>query len=192
MTSQEHTTNDTHRERPLGHLAAAVARRTRRAVRAALADAGISHRDLRLLAAIDREPQTVDALTERRARREIGRRHRHGAQGHTGHHGRDSHAMHHDHGVHGHGDSARCAPGARDGHRHGRVSLEGRLAHLEERGLVATDASGILTLTEAGTALRHTARETLAAVKERYSAGVPDADLETTRRTLRTIAHNLA
>src|SRR5690554_3793326 len=51
-----------HRERPLGHLAAVVSHRTRAAIRSALADAGTSRRDLRLLSVLEREPQTAEAL----------------------------------------------------------------------------------------------------------------------------------
>ena len=89
MTTHNNT-HDTesfeHRERPIGFLAAAVSRRTRHAVRSALADAGVSHRDLRLLTIIDREPQTAQELAERRARRREERQlrceHSHAGRGH--------------------------------------------------------------------------------------------------------------
>ncbi|HRN30395.1 MAG TPA: hypothetical protein PK890_11945, partial [Terrimesophilobacter sp.] len=135
--------------------------------------------DLRLLAVLEREPQTAAALAERRIRRmeelkartagRVGRGHRMRHKGHKWSEGFSGEA------------------GARR-----RPTLEGKLADLEERGLIAKDANGTLSVTEQGAAVLAAGREALAALKERSTAGIPDADLETTRRTLRALAHNLA
>lgn len=185
MTTQDNTDNQNPRELSLGHLAAAVSHRTRAAIRAGLDEAGASRRDLRLLAVLEREPQTADALAERRTRRMEERKAR--FAGHDGHEhrGRRGHRMRRK--WHAASEGLAGKAGARR-----RPTLEGKLADLEDRGLIAKGADGVLSLTEQGAALRIAGREALAALKERSTAGIPETDLETTRRTLRTLAHNLA
>lgn len=174
-THKDHN-NKAHRERPLGHLAAVVSHRTRSALRSALADAGISRRDLRLLAVLEREPQTAEALAEHRARRM--KRHGYGPEGeHRHERGNESKRRH---------------AGGRENGRHNHVHLADRVGDLEARGLISKDASGILSVTESGAEVRRTGRETLTALKERTTAGISEGDLETTRRTLTALAENLA
>lgn len=169
------------RERPLGHLAAVVSHHTRAAMKAALAEAGVSRRDLRLLAVIEREPQTAEALAERRKRR-------------AGHGHLEAHAGHGRNGQRRHGHSGDGHYGDRGHHggSHKHVHLSDRLARLVEQGLLSRDASGILSITERGAEVRRAAREALAALRERSRVGISDADLETTRRTLAALAKNLA
>ena len=180
----------THRERPLGHLAAVVSHRTRAAIRSALADAGISRRDLRLLSVLEREPQTAEALAERRAKRQ-----EHGHDGRPGRgYGRGRRGGHHRGRGSGHESEREHRAGHDEGGRGHRkhVHLADRLADLETRGLISTGASGILSVTELGSETRRTGRETLTALKERSTAGISEGDLETTRRTPTALAQNLA
>ncbi|MBX3094592.1 MAG: hypothetical protein KF680_08680 [Cryobacterium sp.] len=72
------------------------------------------------------------------------------------------------------------------------MTLAEKLDDLTARGLIAADADGTLRVTDQGTALRESGRASLAAVKERSTAGISESDLETTRRTLQTLASNLA
>ena len=187
MTKHNHN-NNLRPERSLCHLAAVVSRRSRDAAHSALAEAGISRSDLRLLAVLDRDPQTAESLAERRARRMDERKQRHessdGGRAHRGHRARRGHGMRaklHER-LH---DSGHAADSRR------RPTLEGKLADLDERGLISRDADGILSVTDQGAALRQSGRVALAAVKERSIAGISEADLETTRRTLHALAHNL-
>lgn len=188
MTKHNHN-NNLRPERPLGHLAAVVSHCSRGAVHTALAEAGISRRDLRLLGVLEREPQTAEALAERRARRMDERKQRyesgHDGRGHRGRRGHGGHRMRAK--LHERLHDSGGAVGSRR-----RPTLEGKLADLEERGLIARGADGILSVTVQGAALRQTGRDSLAAVKERSIAGISEADLETTRRTLQALAHNLA
>lgn len=171
----------TRRERPLGHLAAVVSHHTRAAMKAALAEAGVSRRDVRLLAVIERKPQTAEALAERRRRRAV---HGH-PEVHAGH-GRNGHRWR------GHYGNGHYGGRGHQGGSHNHVHFSDRLARLEEQGLLSRDASGILSITERGAEVRRAAREALAALKECSRVGISDADLETTRRTLAALAENLA
>lgn len=187
MTNHNNDKNN-HLDRPLGHLAAVVSHRSRGAIHSALTEAGISRRDLRLLAVLEREPQTAEALEERRAaRRERhsgGEHGEHGHKRHGGFHGGRAGHKRRAHGEHGSDQAGR-------GIRH-RMTLTEKLDDLTTRGLIAADADGTLRVTEQGTALRQSGRERLAAVKERSTAGISESDLETTRRTLQALASNLA
>lgn len=182
--------NDKNRfERPLGHLAAVVSHRSRGAIHAALAEADISRRDLRLLAVLEREPQTAEALEERRA----ARRERHSG-GEHGEHSRKRHGGFHGrrrgHGKRRSHDEQGSNQAGSDIRR--RMTLSEKLDDLTTRGLIAADADGTLRVTEQGAALRQSGRASLAALKERSTAGISEGDLETTRRTLQTLASNLA
>lgn len=194
MTNHNHDTNNRH-ERPLGHLAAVVSHRSRGAIHTALTEAGISRRDLRLLAVLEREPQTAEALEERRAARR--ERHPGGEHGERSEHGQKRHGGFRS-GIHaGHGGHKRRARDEQGSDRAGRgirhrMTLTEKLNDLTTRGLITAHTDGTLRVTEQGAALRESGRANLAAIKERSTAGISENDLETTRRTLAALAQNLA